>query len=193
MHEPIDHVYFDWLCAKAISITAKNPFYRTLLKVLHETEFVWIVPGDRHRAEDGLELRRNFLVESGLDDDSYWRDLGCSVLEMLIAFSRRAWFQTEMDPKEWFWIFMRNLGLDEMSDASDPDPQVISDILYTFVWRTYNLPMEWEEDSFRYGSLRRIKRALNFGTSSSITLRKITPWNYLDRREHCGFLYDCRN
>ncbi len=138
MPEPIDHLYFNWLCAKAISITAENPFYRTLFKVLHETEFVWVVPGDRHRAEDGLELRRNFLVESGFDDDPYWRDLGCSVLEMLIAFSRRAWFQTEMDPKEWFWIFMRNLRLDEMSDSNDPDPQVISDILYTFIWRTYN-------------------------------------------------------
>jgi len=137
MSEPLEHAYFNWLCAKVVSINTPNPFYFKMLRVLHNTEFVWVVPGDSHRAEDGLELRYSFLRESGLEEDPEWRALGCSVFEMLVAFSRRCWFQTEIDPKTWFWEFMQNLGLDEMPDSTNPDPVRISNILERFIWRTY--------------------------------------------------------
>jgi hypothetical protein len=129
-------MYFNWLCAKVISVTSTDPFHWNLLKTLHSTEFVWVIPGDRHRAEDGMELRSHYLRESGMQEDS-GVDHGCSVLEMLVAFSKRAWFQTDTPASEWFWEFLDNLDLSGMTDDVRTDPNRIDDILERFVWRTY--------------------------------------------------------
>lgn len=59
MGEPIEGEYFNWLCAKIRKTPA--PMYNDLLQILHRTEFVWVVHGDRNRAEDGIELREDFL------------------------------------------------------------------------------------------------------------------------------------
>lgn len=135
MSEPIEAEYFNWLCAKVISPGTVN--YYDLIKILYQTEFVWVVPGDRNRREDGLELRQYFLNESNLDKDSTWYNDLCSVLEVLISFAQRASFQTDTPVQEWFWIFMDNLGLSEFRHVSDSDLLVIEEILYNFVWRTY--------------------------------------------------------
>lgn len=138
--EPIENVYFSWLCSKVDSVDVPTPSttHWKLLKELHTFEFVWLLPGDDNRAEDGLDLRREFLYQSQFEEDQYWMNTGCSILEMLIAFSRRAEFATNLDAHEWFWIFLVNLGLDEISDASNKNGTKISDILDQFVWRTYN-------------------------------------------------------
>lgn len=146
MEEPIEESYFNWLCSKIDSVDVPTPSstHWKLLKELHTFEFVWLLPGDDNRAEDGMDVRREFLLQSHLDDEPYWINLGCSLLEMLIAFSRRAEFLTDLDAEEWFWIFMVNLGLDEFSDARlideeiDEHIQPIADILERFVWRTYS-------------------------------------------------------
>ncbi len=59
MSGPIQEEYFNWLCAKVIDPHISN--YFDLLGLLYRTEFVWIVPKDRNRLEDGLELRDYFL------------------------------------------------------------------------------------------------------------------------------------
>lgn len=139
MEEPIEESYFNWLCSKIDSVDVPTPSstHWKLLKELHTFEFVWLLPGDDNRAEDGMDVRREFLMQAHLDEDPYWINLGCSVLEMLIAFSRRAEFLTELDAEEWFWIFMVNLGLDEFSDAKNGGSRKVGDILERFVWRTY--------------------------------------------------------
>lgn len=133
---PIEEAYFDWLCAKVLSINVRT--YFDLMQILYSTEFVWTVSGDRNRKEDGLELRQYFLNETGFEKDFTWFDEPCSVLEFFIAFANRASFQTEIPEKDWFWIFMRNLELDEYRQISNSDRPVIEEILYTFVWRTYS-------------------------------------------------------
>jgi hypothetical protein len=60
------------------------------------------------------------------------------VLEMLIAFARRAEFETEDQVYVWFWEFLRNLGLDECSDQKGFDDEYVSLVLEDLVWRTYS-------------------------------------------------------
>lgn len=135
MNEPIEALYFNWLCAKVISIDDNN--YYDLMRILYTTEFVWVVSGDRNRTEDGVELRQYFLNESGLAKDKTWFNEPCSVLEVLISFAQRASFQTEAPVQEWFWIFIENLGLSEYRRVSVSDTYVIDEILYNFIWRIY--------------------------------------------------------
>jgi hypothetical protein len=56
---------------------------------------------------------------------------------MLIAFSKRAEFATDVPHAQWFWEFIDNLGLTEFNDASEVTTDDVADILYTFVWRLY--------------------------------------------------------
>lgn len=136
MEEPLEESYFNWLCAKVLSTNVRN--YFDLMQILHRTEFVWIISGDRNRSEDGLELRTYFLRETHLEIDDQWFNDPCSVLEMFIAFANRASFQTDTSLNDWFWIFLTNLGLVEYRRVSKSDVPIIEDILYTFVWRTYD-------------------------------------------------------
>lgn len=136
MNEPVDESYFNWLCAKVID--PRLTVYLDLMRILHTTEFVWLIQGDRNRAEDGVELREEFLREALIEVEPEWINMPCSLLELFIAFSRRATFQTERPEKEWFWEFLRNLNLDEYRQINESDLSVIDDILYDFVWRTYN-------------------------------------------------------
>jgi hypothetical protein len=141
MGEPLENLYFNWLCAKVVDTneTSPNLTYWELFKVLHTTEFVWIISGDDNRCADGKELRVEFLLQADIPDDVEWRTLpGCSILEMLIAFARRAEFSTEQSAEDWFWEFMYNLGLHEFCDGSNPEKQDIVDILDRLIWRTYD-------------------------------------------------------
>jgi hypothetical protein len=147
MGEPFEHLYFNWLCSRVFAIDRRNEkdfqdpnkTYWNLLKILHQTEFVWLVPNDDNRIADVKDLRREFLLLGEIPDDPDWRELvdGVSVLEVLIAFSRRAWFQTEDPPELWFWEFIQNLGLLKCTDASNTDPYYIGVVLDRFIWRTY--------------------------------------------------------
>lgn len=140
MNEPFEEFYFNWLCAKVERMrptTPSNSYFR-LLKILQNTEFVWLLSGDDNRAADGQELRREFLIAAELPDNKEWRfHEGCSIFEMLIAFSRRAEFQTAILARDWFWEFLDNLGLSDFNDAFDVSDDIIDDILYQLVWRTY--------------------------------------------------------
>ena len=133
--EPIEDTYFRWLCAKVMNIRDRN--YWDLLELLHRAEFVWLVPGDQNRMEDGLELRPEFLNESFINSHHDWQHQPCSVLEMLIGLARRANFQIERPRGEWFWEFIENLGLRDFRRVDPVDERGIYDILNAFVWRTY--------------------------------------------------------
>jgi hypothetical protein len=140
MNEPLENLYFNWLCTKVNRLENPTPSlrYTKLFRILHQTEFVWLVSGDDNRVADGVELRDDFLIESGLPEDPNFMDEGCSVLEMLIAFSKRAEFATDEPYLGWFWEFIDNLGLRGYCDALFDSQQEITDILYAFVWRQYN-------------------------------------------------------
>jgi hypothetical protein len=142
MTEPIEELYFKWLYSKVASVDVPTPSltYWTLLRDLHSIEFVWLVNGDDNRAQDGLDLRQQFLQQSFMINDPLWMNHGCSVLEMFIAFSRRTEFQTDIDARHWFWIFMQNLRMDDLNDAAAEEyniSEVVAEVLDQFLWRTY--------------------------------------------------------
>lgn len=159
MTEPIENLYFNWLCAKAIRVDHPTPSltYYKLFKQLHDTEYAWLLSGDDNRAEDGVELRTEFLTEACIPlSGERWESIGCSVLEMLIAFSRRAEFNAGESVQFWFWHMLDNLGLAQANDASDMPAEDIDEILHIFIWRLYDecgngglFPVEFTENNQR--------------------------------------------
>lgn len=136
MDEPIENEYFNWLCAKVLE--RHGQMYYTLLGVLHTTEFIWVVPLDANRAADGIELREDFLRETFQKSNPLWYEEPCSVLEMLIAFAKRASFQTDIPTRKWFWEMMSNIQLDQFRQVFDQDMPMIQDILAAFMLRNYD-------------------------------------------------------
>lgn len=116
MREPLDERYLKWLCGQVGPINLRNPShtYWNLLGQMHSTEFVWMVPNDDNRLEDGLLLREEF----GVPDGDPWWNQPCSFLEMLIALSRRLAFEDGGEAAWWFWHMIDNLGLSEYNDRS---------------------------------------------------------------------------
>lgn len=105
-----------------------------------DIEYIWLVPNDDNRVEDGKDLRHEFLVACGITNpDQAWLDMGCSMLEMLIGLSRRLAFEAEGEPRDWFWHLLKNLGLHEYNDrnynrsAADDIDEKANDV----IWRRY--------------------------------------------------------
>jgi len=145
MDAPLDELYFVWLYNQVGDSEAKDPSrtYWVMLKQLYCKEFVWLIPNDDNRVEDGKELRYEFVDQSGLNDvDRNWIDLGCSMLELLIALSRRLSFEAEKKPRDWFWHMLDNLDLRKYNDKyrsrSRKFPvKEVDEILDRVIWRTY--------------------------------------------------------
>lgn len=140
MDEPIESLYFNWLVGKVSDPHARTPSqtHWTLLRELQNTEFVWTVARDDNRAEEGVSLRGEFLIQLGMEADPEWLDIPCSIFEMIFALSRRAAYVDERHPYEWFWEIMENLGISELTDATSIRTEDIADVLYRLVWRTYD-------------------------------------------------------
>lgn len=143
MSHDLDERYLPWLYSQVGSVKVKNPArtYWTLFRQLYTKEFIWSVANDDNRAEDGRELRYEFIATEGIldeDVDPEWMALGCSMLEMLIALSRRASFEDGQTAREWFWIFLRNLGLDACTDRSRYVQRDVDGILDTVIYRRYD-------------------------------------------------------
>lgn len=141
MSETLDDLYLTWLYSQVGSVKVKNPgrTYWTLFRQLYTKEFIWFVPNDDNRAEDGRELRYEFAADEGLHHvDPAWLSLECSVLEMLIALSRRASFEDGRPAKVWFWIFLRNLGLDAYTDRSRYERRDVDEVLESVIHRRYD-------------------------------------------------------
>lgn len=140
MSPPLDELYFQWLYNQVGSekVSDRSRTYWELLKQLHMKEFVWIVPNDDNRAEDGRDLRQEFLEAEGVEiEDPDWLRLGCSMLELFIGLSRRLAFEADGEPFDWFWHLMDNVGLRIYSDARIMSTDRINDILDRIIWRTY--------------------------------------------------------
>lgn len=134
--------YFEWMyelmCENRFSRTVS---YRQLLTFLHDTEFVYFVPYDENRAEDGIGLRYHFCMIHDCLDLEYCLAGPCSVLEMMVALAIRC-EETMDDPEkgdrtsQWFWTMITNLGLGSMSDGNFSEWQV-NDVVTRFLEREY--------------------------------------------------------
>ncbi len=141
MSKPLDELYFLWLCGQVGSVEDnRNPSrnYWRLLKRLYIKEFVWIIPNDDNRAEDGRDLRSEFFSNNKVAAmDTDWFTLGCSMLELLIGLARRLSFEADGEPRFWFWHLVENLGLEKYNDNTYIPEKEVDDILDQVIWRTY--------------------------------------------------------
>ena len=139
----LDDAYFIWLYSQVASVREKSKAstYWFLLRELHSKEFVWFVANDDNRLEEGRDLRDEFLSDGRHEADPEWMSLGCSMLEMLVAFSRRLAFTTEGEPRDWFWHMLQNLSLEHHTDAYSGAPhqkEDIDEILDRVIYRNYD-------------------------------------------------------
>jgi hypothetical protein len=139
--QPLDELHFQWLYSQVADIEVTNPTntYWDILRQLYTKEFVWIVPNDDNRVEDGRDLRFEFADQQGLTNvDPNWMEMGCSVLELMIGLSRRLAFEAEGQPRDWFWVLMRNLELDCYNDRFKIPTELVEEILDRLIFRTYD-------------------------------------------------------
>lgn len=144
----INNEYFHWLsdlvCGSRYS---KQTSYSDLLMHLHNIEFTYVMPQDRNRAEDGLDLRYKFAVSQGYKSsaDLVVNYLGgsCSVLEMMVALAIYCEESLMDDPRlgdrtgQWFWEMITNLGLGAMYN-SNFDREFVDEVIGRFLNRDYH-------------------------------------------------------
>lgn len=138
MDEPLEDLYLRWLYEKVCNVKSPSFQHKILFAELYNTEFVWLVSGDDNRAEDGIDLRRQFVIEQEIEPNPFWLEAGCSVLECLVAFSYIAAFETDDSPRYWFWVMMENLEIASLNGRPKDERQLIKDRLNVFIWRTYS-------------------------------------------------------
>lgn len=162
MSAPLDELYLEWLYSKVGSVKTRDRSrtYWSLLRQLFQTEFIWLIPNDDNRVEDGKDLRLEFIQDRDIEDvDREWLDLGCSFLEMLIALTRRLSFEDGREPRWWFWHLIENLRLIECKDSiyNERILQFVESVTNEVIWRTYDydgdgglFPLKNAEEDQRY-------------------------------------------
>lgn len=138
--------YFEWMnrivCGGKYS---RNLSWKRLFRLLHETEFIYILELDGNRADDGVDLRYRFAFEYGYSEDEMdaaMNDCPCSVLEMMVALAQRCEEHITDDPGigdrtgKWFFEMIESLGLLDMDDDHF-DKIIAYDILDRFMRREY--------------------------------------------------------
>lgn len=140
--------YFLWLCDL---VNADLDRYSELLFHLHDTDFVWCLELDESRANEGLDLRKEYYELCG-DDWVMLMEKSCSVLEMLIALARRmddmlVEDYTSSRVPVWFWEMVKNLGLKKFTDfaflnATDDDLYEFEMILHVWMHREFEFDGE---------------------------------------------------
>lgn len=104
-----------------------------MFECLHSKEFVWIVPNDDNRIVDACDLRREFWGEGQPIPQT-----GVSVLEVIVALSRRLEFNAGGNQEVWAWALIKNLGLHRYDDPiSQPYRDLIDAVLDALIWRKY--------------------------------------------------------
>ena len=118
--------YREWLWTL---VGEPSPRYSQLFSIGWHTDFIYYIPNDQNRAQDGIALRGYFETETSIR----LPDLGeCKMIEFLIALSRRMNdilydFRDPNRTADYFWELIDNIDL-----TIDYEP-----------------PIEYEEDIIR--------------------------------------------
>lgn len=148
--------YISWLSKQIEPNRQRN--FDELFHIMHEKTFVYTMANDDSRIQDAHDVRldyfRNFKVKSYVSTDI----LGpISVLEILIALSRRMGFMTSSEPSGWAWVLLKNLELSRYSGrVTRKRAEEIDEILERLIWRHYGpdggggfFPLAWPEEDQR--------------------------------------------
>lgn len=144
IRDDISNEYFEWL----YNLVSQKRFsegisHRELLMYLHRTEFIFLIPMDVNRAEDGVTLRYRFSVEYGLRNIPTCLNGPCSVLEMMVALAIKCEEEIMDDANigdrtaQWFWDMIVNLGLGGMPDGRF-DTRLAKHVITRFLNREYD-------------------------------------------------------
>lgn len=137
--------YFTFLYHLVCSSSRPGASFYMLLKALYRKEFYSLIPNDDNRGADGIVLRDEFRHLEHQELGINWFRAPSTVLEMLIALSRRMQFlfigtEIAADYSYWFWEMIDNLGLGTFTDTFffDNDGQfAVEEVLNTLLERTY--------------------------------------------------------
>jgi hypothetical protein len=110
-------VYRHWLrgLVKKLAPTYHNP---EIFNIAWDTRYVPTVPNDQNRAQDGIDLRARYMLETSNGLPALGE---CTMLEFLIGLSIRL-NDTDYDPTmpdrvgPWFWALLENMDLIEVGD-----------------------------------------------------------------------------
>lgn len=150
----LDVRYYDWLVSQIHIPNGKD--YGDLFTRMHNLEFVWTVPNDDNRVQDGLDLRIVFGYEANINPKQLALE-GVTFLEVMIALSRRLEFTAGGKAQQWAWRLLKNLHLTKMSEPLTKEKsEQIDDILDAVIWRTYEpngrggfFPLNYPEEDQR--------------------------------------------
>lgn len=112
--------YFKWLCDQ---VPDPRGGHTLLLLKLFDTRFIYILPMDKNRMHDGVDLRDIYVSRTGHEmpkaDDTH-----CTVLEMMVGLSIRC-EKEQMHNQDfgdrtpiWFWGMVRSMGLADQTDEN---------------------------------------------------------------------------
>jgi hypothetical protein len=113
-NETLDSRYLDWLYSQiGPAKNNRNPArsFWLLAEELHNKVFTWKVANDDNRINDAVDLRLLFLDQERLQGGKSWLEQDCSMLEMLVALSRRLEFEADQNAFFWFHHMVENLGI----------------------------------------------------------------------------------
>lgn len=125
MRNDLQIEYLEWMYCLVCNDGYSSKVYQRLFHLLNKIEFVYFIPMDSNRAEDGVDLRYRFGYECCVGDGLIKRYLDnrpCSVLEMMVALAIRCEENIMSDPEigsrtgKWFWKMIKNMDLDDMDD-----------------------------------------------------------------------------
>jgi len=146
-------VYIGWLADQVKPNRRRN--FDELLWQMHATEFVYVVANDENRVQDAHDVRLDYFRQTQVKSYVGTDTLGpISVLEIMVALSRRMGFITEEPPEMWAWVLLQNLELDKYSGRiSRRWAEEIAEILERLIWRQYPsdgmggfFPLAWPEE-----------------------------------------------
>jgi hypothetical protein len=141
---PLDELYLRWLYGQVALVDEQDESltYWTLFRQMFTTKFLWLVPRDENRLEDGKALRNVFLRDQRIDRrdvDPNWIDIECSFLELVVALANNLEFEAGGTVPYWFWKLLENIDLRQYHDAVEDYPaEEVEGILYTVMFRQYN-------------------------------------------------------
>jgi hypothetical protein len=146
MKNQVEQQYFEWLISQ-INVQGTRTFY-DLFEVLFTIEFDWTVPHDKNRTQDGLDLRTEFF-----NGQKIRLNKRATVLEVIIALSRRLAFIAGGRAEDWAWQLLTNLRLNKMTDPfTENKARKVNNILETLIWRQYRedgsggfFPLNWPD------------------------------------------------
>lgn len=147
-----DCSYFEWLC-DIIGANQEYKSYYILCGELHKHKFLVKVKRDENRANDAIALRTKYVEKVYI----FWEDQEknfpmkdvpeATIFEMLVALAMRMEDQL-LDEEhnydrtsEWFWMMIKNLGLDIYDDENYnqyDSNKIISDTITRLNERTYH-------------------------------------------------------